>query len=368
MIKQRCFEKDWINKQKQKLGRVDPGILEKAIHALALLGHLAESGLPFVFKGGTSLLLHLDPIRRLSIDIDIFCHAAPDDLDAVLARVATLPPFNGFEEQNRGQRNLPRRRHFKFFYDSPTQSDRKVPNRPARLFVLLDVVEEANCPLDLIEKPIRASFIEIEREIAVRLPTVEALLGDKLTAFAPRTTGVPFYPANEKPCDTMQVVKQLFDVAELFGVTGDLPAVARAYDAMQALENGYRKGAFTRDQTLIDSRDACFALASRGLRGVAPSPEADLLSDGARRLQSHLISGRFSLDDARIAAGKVALISSVLRRQRFDIAPAALHFHGDVEALRPLQIEGDWQVLNRLKGANPEAFFYWHKASGIEFL
>ena len=53
MIKKECFDKDWIDKQKQQLGRVDPGILEKAIHALALLGHLAESNLSFVFKGGT---------------------------------------------------------------------------------------------------------------------------------------------------------------------------------------------------------------------------------------------------------------------------------------------------------------------------
>ncbi|MBS0570161.1 MAG: nucleotidyl transferase AbiEii/AbiGii toxin family protein [Proteobacteria bacterium] len=358
MIAAECFEKDWIFKQKQLLGNVDPGILEKAIYALALLGHLAESGLPFVFKGGTSLLLHLDPIRRLSIDIDIFCHAAPANLDAVLDRIATLAPFTGYEEQDRGQRGLPHRRHFKFFYDSPTQG--------GRLHILLDVVEEANCPVELVEKPILTPFIEVEREVRVQVPTIEGLLGDKLTAFAPHTTGVPLFRNDGTSGDTMQVVKQLFDVAELFGAIGDLAAVARAYDAVQALENGYRGSGFTREATLIDTRDAACTLASRDLRGVARNAEADLLWDGSRRLQSHLVGGRFNLDDARIAAGKVALLCSALLHNRLDLTPADLRYDGNAEALGPHQIEGEWQVLNRLKGANPEAFFYWHKAYLIE--
>ncbi len=356
MIRPEFFEKAKIISSSQSLG-IDRGILERSIFALALLGHLAESGLPFVFKGGTSLLLYLDPIRRLSIDIDIICHAAPADLDAVLAGIATLPPFTGFEEQDRGQRGLPQRRHFKFFYDSPTQG------RP--LHILLDVVEE-DCPVDLVERPIRSAFLEVEREVRVRLPTIEGLLGDKLTAFAPHTTGVPFHPANGKPCDTMQVVKQMFDVAELHGTFTDLPAVARAYDAMQALENGYRGGGFTREATLIDTRDAAFALASRELKGVAPNAEADLLWDGSRRLQSHLIGGRFRIDDARVAAGKVALLSAVLHRNRLDMNPVGLRYNGDVEALRTLQISGERQALNRLKATNPEAFFYWHKVSEVE--
>lgn len=358
MIKDEFFGKQKLVEVSQRL-KVDSGILERAVYALALLGHLADSGLPFMFKGGTSLLLHLPQPRRLSIDIDIFCHATPGELDAVVARIAHMAPFTGFEEQDRGIRGLPRRRHFKFHYTSPTQG--------RSLHILLDVVEEASCPVDLIDKPIRTPFIEVEREVLVRVPTLEALLGDKLTAFAPRTIGVPFQPANGKPCDTMQVVKQLFDVAELIGHAGDMSAVARAYDAMQVLENGYRGGDFTREQTLDDTRDACLTLATRDLRGVARSEEADWLLDGAQRLRSHLIGGRFTLDDARIAAGKVALLGTVLRHGRVDLEPAALRYHGDVEAIRPLQIAGEWQVLNRLKAANPEAFFYWHRASLIEF-
>ena len=49
---------------------VDRAILERSIYALGLLEALARVGLPFIFKGGTSLLLLLDSPMRLSTDID----------------------------------------------------------------------------------------------------------------------------------------------------------------------------------------------------------------------------------------------------------------------------------------------------------
>lgn len=45
-------------------------LLEKMIRALMLLEGLSKSGLTFIFKGGTALMLLLDSAKRLSIDID----------------------------------------------------------------------------------------------------------------------------------------------------------------------------------------------------------------------------------------------------------------------------------------------------------
>ncbi len=56
---------------------VDNSILERTIFALALLEALARVGLPFIFKGGTSLLLLLDTSRRLSTDIKWRCTINP---------------------------------------------------------------------------------------------------------------------------------------------------------------------------------------------------------------------------------------------------------------------------------------------------
>ena len=246
MISKICFTADWLERKRKELKGVDPGLLEKALHAFALLGHLAESELKFVFKGGTSLLLHLPVIRRLSIDIDILCSAPAAELEPILDEIAKVPPFIGYEKQTRGFRGMPERSHFKFFY-TPLDARNPAP------YVFLDVVEELEIPHDVIIKPITPSILEIRRDIPVTVPTIESLLADKLTAFAPRTTGVPFTTANGQPTDTMQIVKQLFDVGELFNLAEDLTAVRRVYQKVFALENEYRGGGFTPADALEDT-------------------------------------------------------------------------------------------------------------------
>src|SRR6266516_4700519 len=147
MIAEICFSAGWLDKKRRELKGVHPGLLERALHAFALLGHLAESDLKFVFKGGTSLLLHVPVIRRLSIDIDILCSAPAAELDQILKEVASVPPFIRYEEDERGSRGLPERRHFKFFY-TPLVAGNPAP------YVFLDVVEEPHVPHDVIVKPI----------------------------------------------------------------------------------------------------------------------------------------------------------------------------------------------------------------------
>lgn len=70
MITQNSFTIDWIN-QVSKRHKADKILVEKSIRALSLLEGLSESSLPFVFKGGTALMLIFKEPHRLSIDIDI---------------------------------------------------------------------------------------------------------------------------------------------------------------------------------------------------------------------------------------------------------------------------------------------------------
>ena len=171
MISPKCFSAEWIQQKRKELAANDPFILERSIHALALLGHLAATDLPFVFKGGTSLLLHLSSIRRLSTDIDIICGVSKTELDTRLKSICRIAPFIGYQEDERGYRGLPNRRHFKFIYN-------KIGGGSVTPYILLDVVEEKECLLPLISKPIKTNFIEIEKELSVKIPTVEGLLGD----------------------------------------------------------------------------------------------------------------------------------------------------------------------------------------------
>jgi hypothetical protein len=358
MIAEICFTADWLENKRRELRGVDPSLLERALHAFALLGHLAESDLKFVFKGGTSLLLHVPVIRRLSIDIDILCSTPAAELDRVLVEVAKVPPFIRYEEDERGSRGLPERRHFKFFYN-PIVAGNPAP------YVFLDVVEEPHIPHDVVVKPISPNILEIRREIPVTVPTVESLLADKLTAFAPRTTGVPFTPAYGNPPDTMQIVKQLFDVGELFTLAEDLTAVRRVYRRVFDLENVYRGGGFTIDDALHDTLGASLSLCLHRLKGVKDTPEALMLEEGARKLTSHLVNHRFNLDMAKLAVAKAALITRLIANEDSGSSLEAFRAVPPPEELRQLLITGEWERLNRLMSVNPDAFWYWYQASRL---
>lgn len=70
MILQDCFKEEYI-REKQSISKRDPILLERVIYAFGLLEALKRVNLPFIFKGGSCLMLLLEKPRRLSTDIDI---------------------------------------------------------------------------------------------------------------------------------------------------------------------------------------------------------------------------------------------------------------------------------------------------------
>ncbi|MBI2924104.1 MAG: nucleotidyl transferase AbiEii/AbiGii toxin family protein [Verrucomicrobia bacterium] len=350
MLHPQCFTAQWLKQQAEAIGSRNPVMLEKAIVALQLIGHLAESGLPIQFKGGTSLLLRLNPIRRLSIDVDIVTQARPEELRAVLNRVTGFAPLTGYEHDVQRDKELPPKKHFRVFY--PSLVEERTDH------VLLDVLFEPeaapHCELVLIHTP----FITPEREVRVRVPTVNGLLGDKLTAFAPRTIGILYHPFRKT-----DIAKQLFDLGVLFDAATDLSVAAAVYAATHARQLVYRQATFSLADTLSDSIQAGFLLSQIQLKGGADTEAGRFLYDGVYNLANHLLNSPFRHDDARIAAGKVACVAAWIQRRAADVTIEQLRFQPDrVSELRDLQIQAPWTPLHRLKGGNPQAFHYWFQA------
>jgi predicted nucleotidyltransferase component of viral defense system len=343
---------EWIRRQAEAIGSTNPVMLEKATVALQLLAHLAESGLPIQFKGGTSLLLRLSPIRRLSIDVDIVTQATPEQLHDVLARVSTLAPLLGYEHDAQRDKDLPPKKHFRVFYQSAVEAKRD--------HVLLDVLFEPEEAPHCEPVTIVTSFITPEREVRVPVPTVDALLGDKLTAFAPRTIGILHHERRRT-----DIAKQLFDVAALFDAATDLRVAADVYAVLHARQLVYRQATFTLAETLTDTMEAGFLYSQLDLRGGAKTEHGVFIHEGVTGLQNHLVNLPFRRDEARIAAGKAACVAAWIQRQP-GMGIAELRFQIErVAELRDAQIEAPWTPLNRLKGANLEAFHYWLLAQRI---
>lgn len=184
MIKSECFTKEWYEQVAQRLNYKDTQLIGKVVRALSLLEMLVRSGCPFHFKGGTATMLLLGGVtNRLSIDIDIVCPPGTD----IEQYLSSFKEF-GFTkiklvERKSPGKNIPKS-HSKFFYQLAYTD--KGANEG---YILLDVLYE-NCHYqNTLEIPVVSPFIEIEgKPLTVRVPSVDDILGDKLTAFAPNTT------------------------------------------------------------------------------------------------------------------------------------------------------------------------------------
>ncbi len=72
----------------------------------------------------------------------------------------------------------------------------------------------------------------------VNVPSVEDVLGDKLTAFAPETTGIPYYKNGDSKA--MEIIKQLYDIGSLFDCAKDIGVTIEAFKRIVLVELGYR--------------------------------------------------------------------------------------------------------------------------------
>lgn len=354
LINSKCFSKEWIiSKSKEFSG--DPILIEKTIRAFALLSFIAQFEENFIFKGGTSLLLHVPKIKRLSIDIDIIYG---DDIDSFiykLSKITLLSDFIRIEENVRGHRGLPNRRHFKFYYKSSISGKEES--------VLLDIILEDPNYIPFVEtKPIKIDLFEVNSELLVKLPSIEGLLGDKLTAFAPGTSGVPFVTKNGNLM-VMQVIKQLYDIGELFDICSDHEKIKTAFDAVFEKECEYRGYNFSKEQALQDTIETCLNLLQIRLKGFKNNQITDHLDEGIKRISSHLLNDNFKVDSkAKITASKVLYIANSIKNG------IAIDFNTDkysadkLSILEAITLPKPYERLNRLKPILPESFYYIWKA------
>ncbi|HEY4248450.1 MAG TPA: nucleotidyl transferase AbiEii/AbiGii toxin family protein [Lacunisphaera sp.] len=363
MIHPDCFQRPWLQQQAEALG-VRPNnlqFLERCIHALELVSRLSDADLDFVFKGGTSLVLLLNPVRRLSIDVDIATTEPIERIKAVLNQVAMYrPPFLRYEHQEKRDRDAPPTRHFKVYFNSAA-------GQQAESYVLLDVITTGHSYPVTERRSIAAPFIKLETDSHVVLPTIDCLLGDKLAAFAPTTIGVLYDPLdrNGKPRerDPLQIVKQLFDVGNLFPEATNLNQVDDTYRATFETQNHYRGGGFNLEQCLDDTIEAARALCLAPSNQTAThTPHQTILRSGQRGLASHLLTEPFTFDrHARVAASRAALLATLIKYRMVSELPKNLAQRVPAAAdLGRIQLSEENAGLQAvLRPLSPEALYYW---------
>ncbi len=219
MIHLHTLSADWLKSVSSKLGKVDSSLLEKAVRALFLAEQLKVNDLTFVFKGGTSLLLHLEKPLRFSIDVDIVTSDDKATLIKAMDAVIETGAFTRWEPDERTLRKDLPVDHYKFFYKS------QFPSPTAENYVLLDVLYQNPLPGWVEQKAMQHPWLKTEGEpVQLTLSTIGGLLGDKLTAFAPTTTGILY--TKDRP---VEIIKQLFDIGCLYNLVVNLTETQTAF-------------------------------------------------------------------------------------------------------------------------------------------
>ncbi len=324
-------------------------LIEKSIRAFSLLESLVLSGCPFVFKGGTALMLHLDSDRRLSIDIDIVC-PPETNLEKYLHKYAHEYGFGNVKLVERiNVHNVPKT-HAKFFYLVSYVTNTETE------FILLDVLFEDIHYHEIVKVPIQSRFLKLEGEpVMVNVPSKADMLGDKLTAFAPSTTGIP-YLKGKKDC-SMEIIKQLFDVASLFDVTDNLEVTSKTLKKFAMVELQYRNlDPNNITQVLDDIYQTSLCIC---LKGQVQPDNFKILQAGIKRIQNFIHSEKYNIDSAIVNASKAAYLSVLIANGVSEVShfdPQNMEYLRDAVVREPMPTK-----LNKLKKTNVEAFFYWNE-------
>ena len=295
MITRENFSEEHIRKLQDENHR-DPLLLERTLFAFGLLEALVKVGLPFTFKGGTSLMLLLPKPMRLSTDIDIVVEPGTD-IDAFIDKAKVIFPFKDGGEQERKKKGNIEKRHFKFIYDSHV-------NAPDPLYILLDILFEENHYQNLTQREIKNDILLTEGEnYVVTLPTVDCILGDKMTAFAPHTTGIGFGKKN------LDVMKQFFDVSTLIDEFSDFDCVLNTYNIICETEIAYRGIDCTPKKALMDTINSALCIATRGKIQEEDFPN---YLEGSNMVTNHIFAKGFSMEKASRLAPKVIYMATCL--------------------------------------------------------
>ena len=295
MLTQDNFTKENIERL-QKISGNDPSLLEKTVYAFGLLEAISKVKMPFIFKGGTCLMLLLKKPRRLSTDIDIIVEPGTN-VESFIQKAGQVFPFKKQEENVRKGRNNIEKRHYEFTYDSP------INKKP--LVILLDILFEENHYQTILEKPIiNDLLLTVGENLTVKIPDVNGILGDKLTAFAPHTTGIPFGIDKE-----LEIIKQLYDCYTLSREMTNYAEVCKVYKSVAVTELEYRGMNHNVNTVLKDTINSCFCIIAKG--GINKEEYA-YFADGIRKIGGHIYNEKFNGEFAAYIACEVLYLAACI--------------------------------------------------------
>lgn len=344
MIKDTSFTKEWIDSRINIKNKINPVLCEKMIRALGLLEKLVISGLDFVFKGGTSLILLIEDPQRFSIDIDINTEESKEHLEEILKTIHDQGLFSKYEENERNKTGIPKA-HYKFYYNSSINGNVE--------YILLDVMFHKHSYPEIIQTPIKSLWIDSDNNtVYVKTPGIESILGDKMVASAPNTTGIPYNKGK-----SIEIIKQIFDVGRLFDLANNLHEIKKSFMLNAIEESKFRNLDINPKEVLIDIICTGLLIAQSSSKVSDQKDKFNELIEGIKRFSAYPIGIRYKQDEAIISSAKGSYLASLLLGEENSIIVKCQQkpiFSG-------IEIPSQYNFIQKLRKRVPEAYFYWEQ-------
>lgn len=347
MITNDSLNKKWVLFCKDKIKGADPSIIERMIWAYYLAEKLVQSELKFLFKGGTSLALVFDKLRRFSVDIDILINEGRDNLEKSLNNVVGNSSFMRYElDEGRSYKEGIPKAHYKFIYRSVINDKEDA--------VLLDVLFDDFTTTDIILSKIQSELLITEEPIIeIVTPTINLFMGDKLTAFAPNTIGIRFGVNKE-----MEIIKQIFDLNFIFDNITNIQSVLNNYKIFSEKQINYRSLDMEMKDTLQDTINTSLMIAfgrSNVFNNKGDKEKYEEIIMGIRQFKQFSAGDNFTIDSVVLSTAKVAYLSYIL------LSNLEIDFkkYNEADDIKNYLIQkSDYSKLNKIKGIPGGALYY----------
>ncbi len=283
--------------------------------------------------------------KRFSIDVDVVTKAERKKVEKALDHVIEKSIFKRWElDTKRSYKGTIPKAHYELYFDSQIAD----VERNLIFDVLYEEHGYAQTQIISIQSLLVVSDGE---ERTVETPTIDAITGDKLTAFAPTTIGVPYGSRKE-----MEIIKQLFDIGRLFDYIRDFKVLRDSFMAIAEKEMKYKNPDLLLDHVIQDIIDTSFLIGVRG-RMDGKEKEYAEITQGIRGFDSFLFNEIYRIDQAILSSAKAAYLAALIKSN----GNKPKFYNDGIDLKNYLFESSPHNRLNPLRKLPGGALYYWNE-------
>ena len=206
----------------------------------------------------------------------------------------------------------------------------------------------------IIEKKIENYKLKVSSNIKVKIPSIESILGDKLTTLATKTIGISYNSGKE-----LELMKQLYDVDKLFNEAENIEEVKESFISISTREIGYRRLKNTTYKEVLDdiedfTNDIIYRKNKNNLEKIIV---------GVRKFKNFMLEKNFLIDkEVLTAASKVLYLISLIKSNKKIMEKYNKKFMEEINFEIPKEYKKRLKVINKI---NEECYYYIIKSLEI---